>query len=92
MLFVHRPTVNFFWRRLLLASAFSGLCCVSSLGQSKADSFALPDGGRLKSVVQGVVKAGAIKNGGLSDQEAAAVVNRDGIVCNIVFTGTTRAD
>lgn len=52
----------------------------------------LPDAGKLRSVVQSVVKEGAAKNGGMGNQEWAAVVNRDGIVCAIVFSGTTRAD
>ena len=42
--------------------------------------------------MQGVVREGASKNGGLGNQEWAAVVNRDGVVCEIIFTGTTRAD
>ena len=31
-------------------------------------------------------------NGGMGNQEWAAVVNRDGIVCAIVFSGSTRGD
>jgi uncharacterized protein GlcG (DUF336 family) len=60
--------------------------------QMKPDCSALPDVGRLKSVVQGVVREGASKNGGLGNQEWAAVVNRDGVVCSIIFSGTTRSD
>jgi len=52
----------------------------------------LPDAGRLRSVVQSVVKQGSAKNGGMGNQEWAAVVNRDGVVCAIVFSGTTRSD
>jgi uncharacterized protein GlcG (DUF336 family) len=62
------------------------------LAQAKADCSALPDAGRLKSVAQQVVKEGASKNGGLGNQEWAAIVNRDGLVCAIVFTGTNRGD
>jgi uncharacterized protein GlcG (DUF336 family) len=39
-----------------------------------------------------VVREGASKNGGLGNQEWAVVVNRDGIVCAIVFSGNTRGD
>lgn len=60
--------------------------------QQKPDCSAVPDAGRLRSVVQSVVRQGAAKNGGLGNQEWAAVVNRDGIVCAIVFSGTTRSD
>jgi uncharacterized protein GlcG (DUF336 family) len=38
------------------------------------------------------VKEGASKNGGLGNQEWAAVVNRDGIVCAVVFSGNSRGD
>jgi uncharacterized protein GlcG (DUF336 family) len=62
------------------------------LAQTKPDCAALPGAGRLKQVVQSVVKQGAAKNGGMGNQEWAAIVNRDGVVCAIVFSGTTRAD
>jgi uncharacterized protein GlcG (DUF336 family) len=66
--------------------------CITSEAQNKPDCSGLPDAARLKTVVQGVVREGAAKNGGLGNQEWAAVVNRDGIVCAIVFSGTTRSD
>lgn len=62
------------------------------LAQAKPDCSGLPDAARLKSVLQSVVREGAAKNGGLGNQEWASVVNRDGVVCAIVFSGTTRAD
>ncbi len=65
---------------------------IPSVAQEKPNCSALPDAGRLRSVVQSVVRQGAAKNGGLGNQEWAAVVNRDGIVCAIVFSGTTRSD
>lgn len=63
-----------------------------SVAQSKPDCPELPDAARFKSVVQGVVKQGSAKNGGMGNQEWAAIVNRDGVVCAIVFSGTTRGD
>ena len=80
-------------RTMLVAT--SALCLFSSApgwAQAKADCSALPDAAKLRSVAQGVVREGASKNGGLGNQEWAAVVNRDGAVCAIIFTGTTRAD
>jgi uncharacterized protein GlcG (DUF336 family) len=72
---------------------FCGACSALPLAaQSKPDCSALPDAGRLRSIVQSVVKEGAGKNGGLGNQEWAAVVNRDGVVCAIVFSGNTRSD
>jgi uncharacterized protein GlcG (DUF336 family) len=76
--------------------AIGFLLCIAASSdawpQSKPDCPELPDAGRLKSVVQGVVRQGAAKNGGMGNQEWAAIVNRDGVVCAIVFSGTTRAD
>jgi len=63
-----------------------------SIAQGKPDCSALPDAGRLRSTAQSVVKEGASKNGGMGNQEWAAVVNRDGVVCAIVFSGSTRSD
>ncbi len=62
------------------------------LAQSKPDCTGLPDAGRLRNTLQSVVRQGAAKNGGMGNQEWAAVVNRDGVVCAIVFSGTTRSD
>lgn len=52
----------------------------------------LPDAAHLKQVVQSVVQQGASKNGGMGNQEWAAVVNRDGIVCAIIFSRTSASD
>lgn len=60
--------------------------------QHKPNCDGLPDASRLRTVVQSVVREGAAKNGGMGNQEWAAVVNRDGVVCAIVFSGTTRSD
>jgi uncharacterized protein GlcG (DUF336 family) len=78
--------------KYLIASLLGITAFSSSQAQSKPDCPELPDAGRLKSVVQDVVKQGAAKNGGMGNQEWAAIVNRDGVVCAIVFSGTTRAD
>jgi len=52
----------------------------------------LPDHAKLRSTLQAVVKEGQKGNGGLGNQEWAAVVNRDGVVCAIVFSGNSRGD
>jgi uncharacterized protein GlcG (DUF336 family) len=74
---------------IALCSACATLPLVA---QTNPDCSGLPDAGRLRSVVQSVVREGASKNGGLGNQEWAAVVNRDGVVCAIVFSGNTRSD
>lgn len=78
--------------RVACAALLISGCGVSLMAQAKPNCSALPDAGKLRSVVQSVVREGASKNGGLGNQEWAAVVNRDGIVCAIVFSGTTRSD
>jgi uncharacterized protein GlcG (DUF336 family) len=88
---------NFSCSRLIGLRSFSflALCAFSAVpitAQVKPDCSVLPDAGRLKSVLQSVVREGASKNSGLGNQEWAAVVNRDGVVCSIVFSGTTRGD
>ena len=66
--------------------------CLPCFAQSTPDCSGLPDAARLRTTVQSVVREGASKNGGLGNQEWAVVVNRDGIVCAIVFSGNTRGD
>ncbi|HVH87328.1 MAG TPA: hypothetical protein VM912_11420, partial [Terriglobales bacterium] len=65
---------------------------LSLIAQSKPDCSGLPDAAHLKQVVQSVVKQGASKNTGMGNQEWAAIVNRDGVVCAVVFSGSTRSD
>jgi uncharacterized protein GlcG (DUF336 family) len=81
---------------------FPTLCFIASsivvtaahpvFSQSKANCTGLPDAAHLRQVVQAVVKQGAAKNGGMGNQEWATVVNRDGVVCAVVFSGSTRSD
>lgn len=58
--------------------------------QNPQDCSKLPDHGKLQAALAGIVKQGKDKNGGLGNQEWAAVVNRDGIVCAVVFSGPNR--
>lgn len=71
---------------LLFAFAFS------AVAQSQPNCVGLPDNAHLRSVLQSIVRGGAAKNGGMGNQEWAAVVNRDGIVCAIVYSGSSRSD
>ncbi len=61
----------------------AGCLALPLAAQSKPNCAELPDAGRLRSVVQSVVREGASKNSGLGNQEWAAVVDRDGVVCAI---------
>ncbi len=51
----------------------------------------LPKADQLRSVLQSVVKQGQQANGGMGNQEWGVIVNRDGIVCAVVFSGTNRS-
>ena len=51
---------------------------------------ALPDRNELKSTLTAAVREGAGANSGLGNQEWAAIVNRDGIICAVVFSGPDR--
>lgn len=64
--------------------------CIPSFAQSQPDCSALPDAGLLRKILQSVVREGPAKNGGMGNQEWAVVVNRDGIVCAVVFSGISR--
>lgn len=76
--------------------SFALICLMTVSGHNSvlaADNSAcagLPTYLALKSALQTVVKAGG--NGGLGNDMWATVVNRDGIVCAVVFTGTARGD
>jgi len=58
--------------------------------QNPYDCSKVPDHDKLKSVLTSVVKQGKAANTGLGNQEWGTVVNRDGIVCAVVFTGPNR--
>jgi uncharacterized protein GlcG (DUF336 family) len=50
----------------------------------------LPDYGKLRTALVDVVKEGKDANTGMGNHEWAAVVNRDGVVCAVVFSGPNR--
>jgi len=52
---------------------------------------AVPEHGKLQSALQSVIKQGQQANTGLGNQEWAVVVNRDGIVCAVTFSGPDRS-
>jgi uncharacterized protein GlcG (DUF336 family) len=62
----------------------------SLFGQNPQDCSKLPEYSKLKAALTTVVKEGKGANGGLGNQEWATVVNRDGVVCAVVFSGPDR--
>ena len=78
------------------ATRFLSLCValssVAVFAQKTPGCEQLPDRNQLRSVLQSVVKEGQQGNGGLGNQEWAVTVNREGIVCAVVFSGNTAGD
>jgi len=66
--------------------AFSSL----AFAQNPQDCSKVPDYNKLKAALTSAVKEGKGANGGLGNQEWGTVVNRDGVVCAVVFTGPNR--
>ncbi len=67
------------------------VCLVLAPCVAAADCGALPDHGKLQKALADAVKQGQDANGGLGNQEWAAVVDRDGVVCTVVFSGPDRS-
>lgn len=76
---------------LLVAVLVACFANIPVLAQNAQDCSKVPDFNTLKSTLRGVVKEGSGSNGGLANQEWAAVVNRDGVVCALTFSGPNRA-
>ena len=72
-------------------AAIVAALCISSLPTFGQSCDKLPSYNKLKQAVQEAVKGGKQGNGGMGNQEWAAIVNRDGIVCAIVFSGPDRS-
>lgn len=51
----------------------------------------LPDHAKLKATLQSVQRQGSNANSGMGNQDWAVVVNRDGLVCAVVFSGPDRS-
>jgi hypothetical protein len=68
-----------------------GLVAAASAQQKTPGCDAVPEHGKLQSTLQSVVKQGQQANTGLGNQEWAVVVNRNGIVCAVTFSGPDRS-
>jgi len=74
----------FIWSAVVLATSILGW------SQNPQDCSKVPSYEKLKTAMTNAVKQGQGGNGGLGNQEWGAVVNRDGVICAIVFTGPNR--
>jgi uncharacterized protein GlcG (DUF336 family) len=76
-----------------VSSAIVSLFVTLIAGQAFADCAALPNHAALQKALQGAVKpSGGPSNGGFDLNMWATLVDRDGIVCNIAFSGKVRGD
>jgi hypothetical protein len=75
---------------LRAASLVAALAAASAFAKPPAGCELLPDHAKIKAALQAVVKEGADANSGFGLHMWAATVNRDGVVCNIAFSGEDR--
>ncbi len=75
--------------RIGLTAAAAALAPAALVAQPNTCS-QLPDYAKLKSALTEVVKGGQKADGGMGNQEWAAVVDRDGVVCAVTFSGPNR--
>jgi uncharacterized protein GlcG (DUF336 family) len=77
---------------LFVQLAFMVALVASGLAQTQdARCSGLPDYKKLKDTLTAVVKQGKEANSGMGNPEWAVLVNRDGIVCAVVFSGPDRS-
>ncbi len=78
-------------RRIFGVALLLGFVGSGFAQQKTAGCEAVPEHGKLQSTLQAVIKQGQQANTGLGNQEWAVVVNRDGIVCAVTFSGPDRS-
>ncbi len=71
----------------LAAAAVLSLCSLPSIAQGQANCAALPDHAMLKSALNFAVET---ETSGLNFQMWATLVDRDGVVCAVAFSGANR--
>jgi uncharacterized protein GlcG (DUF336 family) len=74
--------------KLCCAAAAVALLSAPALAKAPAGCESLPDNAKVKAALQKVVNGK--DNGGLNTQMWATVVNRDGLVCVVTFSGADR--
>jgi uncharacterized protein GlcG (DUF336 family) len=83
--------MNPLFRRFAWTLAVAMSLPITAIAQASPDCSKVPDYNKLKNALTTIVKEGKEKNGGMGNQEWATVVNRDGIVCAVVFSGPDRS-
>jgi hypothetical protein len=84
--------MRFAFRTIMSAPLMLGTLALSTVhpGSAQAACTDLPDHSALKTALDNVVTSGG--NGGLANEMWATIVDRDGIVCQVAFTGGDRGD
>lgn len=80
------------FHRISLATFAALAVCIPSFAQSQPDCPGLPSATTFRAAVQAVVKGGSSQNGGMGNQEWAVLVNRNGVGCAVVFSGSTSSE
>jgi uncharacterized protein GlcG (DUF336 family) len=83
-----RPSSS--WRLITLFVSCLAPCAHAADAKSPPCA-ELPDHAKLRAALQGIVKQGKDVNTGLGNQEWAAIVDRDGVVCVVAFSGPDRS-
>jgi uncharacterized protein GlcG (DUF336 family) len=76
---------------MIVADVLFALAFLTTAVSQSRQCAEVPDHQKLKAVLTSIVKQGKDANSGMGNQEWAAVVNRDGIVCAVVFSGPDRS-
>jgi hypothetical protein len=78
-------------QKSLVKIALSVLLTGTAVSQASNQCAGLPEYQKLKAALTSVVKEGKEANSGMGNPEWATIVNRDGIVCAVVFSGPDRS-
>jgi uncharacterized protein GlcG (DUF336 family) len=76
---------------MIVADVIFAVAFLSTAISQNPQCAAVPNHDKLKAALTSVVKQGKEANSGMGNPEWAAVVNRDGIVCAVVFSGPDRS-
>lgn len=84
---IRRPTLGL---GVTLLASLAGVPAAKAQPKGKEGCAAFPDHARLRATLQAAVKHGADGNSGMGNQQWAALVDRDGNVCAVAFSGPDR--
>jgi uncharacterized protein GlcG (DUF336 family) len=76
---------------LIIADLIFALAFLSAAVSQDKQCAEVPDHDKLRAALSSIVKQGKEANSGMGNPEWAAVVNRDGAVCAVVFSGPDRS-